>query len=123
MARVTVEDCTKIISNRFELVILASRRARDIAAGSEVTIERENDKDAVISLREIADQKISKDILTNNVIESYQDRSEYEASVIERDNSGETRPETSVTSPLSSKPANVKVHDGEFAEDNLEVND
>ena len=60
MARVTVEDCTKVISNRFELVILASRRARDISAGSEITVERSNDKDAVISLREIAEEKFRK---------------------------------------------------------------
>ena len=123
MARVTVEDCTKIISNRFELVILASRRAKDIAAGSELRIERDNDKDAVISLREIADKKISKEALTNNVVESYQDRSEYEASITESDKLVAAESGIEAIDPNLDKPANFKVHEGEFAEDNLEVND
>ena len=51
MARVTIEDCINIINNRFELVVLASRRARDISAGSKLTIEKDNDKFPVIALR------------------------------------------------------------------------
>jgi DNA-directed RNA polymerase subunit omega len=55
MARVTVEDCVDKIPNRFELVLVAARRARDLGSGSAViTVERENDKDAVVALREIA---------------------------------------------------------------------
>jgi len=123
MARVTVEDCTRVIGNRFELVILASRRAKDISAGSELKIERDNDKDAVISLREIAEQKISKERLTSNVIESYQDRTEYEASVTEADKALAVESGMEAVDPDADKPANFKVHEGEFAEDNLEVND
>jgi len=123
MARVTIEDCTKIIGNRFELVILASRRAKDISAGSELKIERDNDKDAVISLREIAEKKISKERLTSNVIESYQDRTEYEASVTEVDKKLAVDSGMEAIDPDADKPANFKVHEGEFAEDNLEVND
>ncbi|MBT4921591.1 MAG: DNA-directed RNA polymerase subunit omega [Rickettsiales bacterium] len=123
MARVTVEDCTKIINNRFELVILASRRARDIAAGSELTLERDNDKDAVVSLREIADQTISKDVLMDNVITSFQDRSEYEANVVDRNNASAAEGNSSNVGVAGSRPANVKVHEGEFSADNLEVND
>ncbi len=55
MARVTVEDCVDKVENRFELVLLASHRARMIAAGSHITVDRDNDKNPVVSLREIAD--------------------------------------------------------------------
>jgi DNA-directed RNA polymerase subunit omega len=58
MARVTVEDCIMHIPNRFELVIIASQRAKQIASGTPLTIDRDNDKDAVVSLREIADKTI-----------------------------------------------------------------
>jgi DNA-directed RNA polymerase subunit omega len=59
MARVTVEDCVTKIPNRFELVMLASQRARDISAGSDLTVERDNDKNPVIALREIAEEKFA----------------------------------------------------------------
>jgi DNA-directed RNA polymerase subunit omega len=58
MARVTVEDCVERIPNRFELVLLAARRARDIRAGAPLTVEKDNDKNPVIALREIADATI-----------------------------------------------------------------
>jgi DNA-directed RNA polymerase subunit omega len=67
MARVTVEDCIDIINNRFELVMLASQRARSLSSGAELTVERDNDKNPVIALREIAESKIDieevKDLL------------------------------------------------------------
>ena len=63
MARVTVEDCVTKIPNRFELVMLASQRARDIAAGSELMVDRDNDKDAVVALREIAGGTATRDAL------------------------------------------------------------
>lgn len=59
MARVTVEDCIVKIPNRFELVMLASQRARDISAGAPLRVERDNDKNPVVSLREIAEAKIT----------------------------------------------------------------
>ena len=59
MARVTVEDCVLKIPNRFELVMTAARRARDISSGAPLTIERDNDKNPVIALREIADETVS----------------------------------------------------------------
>ena len=64
MARVTVEDCLDKIPNRFELVVLAARRARDITLGRAPFVERENDKPTVIALREIADGKIDLEYLT-----------------------------------------------------------
>ncbi len=71
MARVTVEDCILHIPNRFELVLLASTRAKQITSGNPLTIERDNDKDGVVSLREIADQTISLEALEEGLIQSF----------------------------------------------------
>ncbi len=72
MARVTVEDCVDKVPNRFELVMLAAHRAREISAGSEITVERDNDKNPVVSLREIADETQLADDLRERQIESNQ---------------------------------------------------
>ena len=72
MARVTVEDCVDKVPNRFDLVMLAAHRAREIASGSPVTVERDNDKNPVVSLREIADETQSVDNLLERLIESNQ---------------------------------------------------
>lgn len=72
MARVTVEDCVEVIPNRFELVLLAARRAREISAGSNLTVDRDKDKNPVVGLREIAEQTISLPILRENLIKSMQ---------------------------------------------------
>ena len=72
MARVTVEDCVDKVPNRFELVMLAAHRAREIQAGSAITVDRDNDKNPVVSLREIADETQSADLLRERMIESYQ---------------------------------------------------
>jgi len=72
MARVTVEDCVQIVPNRFELVLLAARRAREISAGSNLTVDRDKDKNPVVGLREIAEQTISLPILRENLIKSMQ---------------------------------------------------
>ncbi|WP_068083024.1 DNA-directed RNA polymerase subunit omega [Polycladidibacter stylochi] len=72
MARVTVEDCIDKVENRFELVLLASHRARMISSGSPLTIDRDNDKNPVCSLREIADERISPEDLKEDLIHSLQ---------------------------------------------------
>jgi DNA-directed RNA polymerase omega subunit len=72
MARVTVEDCVDKVPNRFELVMLAAHRAREISAGSAVTVARDNDKNPVVSLREIADETQAADDLRERLIESNQ---------------------------------------------------
>jgi DNA-directed RNA polymerase subunit omega len=72
MARVTVEDCVLKVPNRFELVLLAAQRARDILSGAPLTVDRDNDKGPVVALREIADVTIPLDTLQNNVIKSMQ---------------------------------------------------
>ena len=68
MARVTVEDCIDKVENRFDLVLLASHRARMVSAGSQITIDRDNDKNPVVALREIADETIDLDGLRNNPV-------------------------------------------------------
>ena len=72
MARVTVEDCVDKVPNRFELVMLAAHRAREISAGGPITVDRDNDKNPVVSLREIADETQSADELRERLIESNQ---------------------------------------------------
>ena len=72
MARVTVEDCVLQIPNRFELVMLAAQRSRDISAGAPLSVERDNDKNPVVALREIADTTLDLDVLKNALIKSLQ---------------------------------------------------
>ncbi|MCB6177668.1 DNA-directed RNA polymerase subunit omega [Rhodobacter sp. Har01] len=72
MARVTVEDCVDKVPNRFELVLLAAHRAREVAAGAPITIDRDNDKNPVVALREIAEETQGADVLRERMIESHQ---------------------------------------------------
>ena len=72
MARVTVEDCVTEIPNRFELVMIASQRARNVSAGAEITIDRDNDKNPVVALREIAEKTIDLEELEESLIKSLQ---------------------------------------------------
>ncbi len=100
MARVTVEDCIDKIENRFELVLLASHRARMISSGVTITVDRDNDKNPVVALREIAEERFSAEDLKEDLIHSLQKHVEVdepEAEVVprlvsaghaDRDNSG-----------------------------------
>ena len=72
MARVTVEDCIEKVMNRFELVMVASQRARKIGSGAPLTLERNNDKNPVVSLREIAEDKVEVDDLKEELVRSHQ---------------------------------------------------
>ncbi|MCX7307115.1 MAG: DNA-directed RNA polymerase subunit omega [Afipia sp.] len=72
MARVTVEDCIDKVDNRFDLVLLAAHRARMISSGSQITIDRDNDKNPVVALREIADETISPGDLNEDLVHSLQ---------------------------------------------------
>ena len=72
MARVTVEDCIDQVDNRFELVLLAGHRARQISQGAQITVPRDNDKNPVVALREIADETLSPDDLKEDLIHSLQ---------------------------------------------------
>lgn len=90
MARVTVEDCIDKVDNRFELVLLAGHRARQISQGAQITVDRDNDKNPVVALREIAEETLSPGDLKEDLIHSLQkhvevDEPEAEApSLIER---------------------------------------
>ena len=68
MARLTVEDCLDHVDNRFELVLVASKRARQLSMGAEPLVELENDKPTVLALREIAENKINKSVLEEEVV-------------------------------------------------------
>jgi DNA-directed RNA polymerase subunit omega len=72
MARVTVEDCIEKVPNRFELVLLAGQRARQISGGSELTIDRDRDKNPVVALREIAEATVAPDALTERMVTDMQ---------------------------------------------------
>ena len=72
MARVTVEDCIDKVENRFDLVLLASHRARMISSGSQITVDRDNDKNPVVALREIAETTVSPEDLKEDLIHTLQ---------------------------------------------------
>jgi DNA-directed RNA polymerase subunit omega len=76
MARVTVEDCVDKVPNRFELVLLAAHRARTLASGSHITVDRENDKNAVVALREIAEKTVARNDLREGLLHSMQHNAE-----------------------------------------------
>ena len=86
MARVTVEDCVLKVPNRFELVMLAAQRARDIQAGSPLAVERDNDKNPVVALREIADDETEREQLWDSLVVGQQKQ-------VELDEPEEDRPE------------------------------
>ena len=72
MARVTVEDCVLKIPNRFDLVMVAAQRARDISAGAPLTVDRDDDKNPVVALREIADESVDAEVLQASLIQGLQ---------------------------------------------------
>ncbi len=95
MARITVEDCIDKFPSRFELVLLASNRARKLYAGEKPTLEIDNDKNTVIALREIAEETLSKEQLKSDLIEEYQTATFSEDDDINEieDNSNENEPD------------------------------
>lgn len=96
MARVTVEDCVDKVENRFDLVLIASHRARMIASGSQITIDRDNDKNPVVALREIAELTQAPEDLKEDFIHSLQNQVEVD------------EPEAEVVPALSSAPQTVQ---------------
>ena len=78
MARVTVEDCVLKVPNRFDLVMLAAQRARDVSSGAELTVERDNDKNPVIALREIADETVDLTVLADALVKGHQRQIEFD---------------------------------------------
>ena len=78
MARVTVEDCVLLVPNRFELVMLAGQRARNISAGTPLSVERDDDKDPVVALREIAEETLELDDLRDSLIQGLRKHVEFD---------------------------------------------
>ena len=109
MARVTVEDCIDKVTNRFELILLASHRSRMISSGSGLTIERDNDKNPVVALREIAEQRISPEDMKEDLIHSLQKHVEVD------EPEAETAP--LLTSNVPSSPERVILGEDNMAED------
>ncbi len=105
MARVTVEDCVDKVTNRFELVLLAAHRARAVSAGAPITVDRDNDKNPVVALREIADTMVSPEDLKEDLIHSLQAHVEVD----------EPEPEAAPALP-SSRPVNVLGPDDQFSD-------
>ena len=102
MARVTVEDCILKVDNRFDLIVLAAHRGREITAGSELTVSRDNDKNPVVSLREIADETIKIDDLKESMVASLQTQLvDDETSDIENEEDEEVTEEEKVEEPVN----------------------
>ncbi len=126
MARVTVEDCIREIPNRFDLVILAAQRAKQIATGVPLTLDRDNDKDSVVSLREIAAQSIDLEVIQEEMTQSYQkhqyfDHGEQEDGVPSlADQSSEAFSEAQ---SYSQEEPEQRYTGMSFIEDNIEVED
>lgn len=99
MARVTVEDCVDKIPNRFDLVMMAAHRARELSAGASLTVERDKDKNPVVALREIADETIAAGTLREHAIEAHQrqievDEPEEDAMALLMGGGSSTRPQS-----------------------------
>ncbi len=78
MARVTVEDCVLKVPNRFDLVMLAAQRARDISSGAQLTLDRDKDKNPVVALREIADETVDLSVLADALVKGHQRQVEFD---------------------------------------------
>lgn len=105
MARVTIEDCTQKIPSRFELVVLAAQRAKEIGSGAKPTVERDNDKNSVVALREIAEGTIAADTLREAVVKKHQKRQ----AIIDQDTPEEE--EMNMTREISSEMKSLEVAD------------
>lgn len=100
MARLTIEDCIDKVPSRFELVALAAQRAKEIAGGAKITVDRKNDKDAVVALREIAEDKVSPDYLRESLIKRYQAKQVADEADV---------PEDDVTEEMQAEMANYSI--------------
>jgi len=124
MARVTVEDCVLKVPNRFELVLLAAQRARDIAAGGTLTLERDNDKNPVCALREIADESVPLDGLQNALIKGMQKHVEIDEPEEDREFATEGMwPADIAVAPGMSEEGGIAVAGDDPAEDEIFVDD
>jgi DNA-directed RNA polymerase subunit omega len=118
MARVTVEDCIVKIPNRFELVMVASQRAREIGSGAAIMVDRDNDKNPVVSLRELADTDISIAALNESLIKNHQKVIEVEEDEDEIIDvmEGENEWAAVATSAVESEAQDAGLHEEDFNE-------
>lgn len=130
MARVTVEDCAEVVHSRFELVALAAQRAKTIAAGGAITVERNNDKNPVVALREIADRTVDVDQLREGLIQSCQEKvnvDEYGVEEIATDGiskADEAALMSEAAADIKAFQEDTSEDDAElYGEDNIEVED
>lgn len=143
MARVTVEDCVEKVENRFELVAIAAQRAKAIASGAAITINRDKDKDSVIALREIAQETITVESLKEQVTQNFQkplgiEEEEFEIAETEASASDDSEDEAEAapaapdeiselmdeeTEALLPKEMGEEPEGISFEEDNLDVDD
>ena len=123
MARVTVEDCVVRIPNRFELVLLAGQRAREIVSGAPLSVERDNDKNPVVALREIAEETVSLDHLQNGLIEGLQKHVEADEPEEEReiDPTDQLWPADFAASAVGDQQVDGEALEEELDEDQLSV--
>lgn len=138
MARVTVEDCVEKIPNRYELLLVASQRAKDIASGSPIKVERDNDKNSVVALREIAENKANIEDLQRSLVMGLQKyveveepeeeeleilAAEKELSELDAQFDGETILDSTLAESMQIEDSNGETLDTETADISLEDND
>ena len=129
MARITVEDCIDKFPSRFELVLIASNRARKLHSGESTTLEKDNDKNTVIALREIAEETITIDVLKNDLIEEYQTTTFTEDEELDEpeQNSSEKNEDVAISSDINELASvdafdEEKISDEQVSEDELSSN-
>ncbi len=113
MARVTVEDCITKVTNRFDLVLYAGQRSRQISSGEALLVDRDNDKNPVVSLREIAEDKVLPEDMQENIIHSIQ-------KLVEMDEPEEDNPDLLMSARESAGEAAPKAMEKDIQEANLE---
>jgi len=125
MARITVEDCIDKFASRFELVLVASQRARKLHTGDQPTVEKENDKNTVIALREIEEETVSVDDLKENLIKEYQTVSMFENEDSDKEESlvDEISEHSDNTEDTTNETKSLESDEVETKEDQKETND
>ena len=129
MARVTVEDCIELLPNRFELVALAGVRAKQISSGNPINVERDNDKDTVVALREIAESKLNLETLRNELTQNYQKYGKQDTIDEIQSGFGLQKPRADIDEELTAMVTaaddlnDEKLEDLEFGEDDIKDED
>lgn len=129
MARVTVEDCIQVVSNRFDLVVSAAARAKQISSGMPLTLDRDNDKDSVVALREIADKTIDVKLVQEEIVVNFTKKTGFDPSdVIEEEQpTGYTLSARDMEESFSAETHFTEQHAAgagmSFVEENIEVED